>query len=857
MKKILHFLPSAIVALAGVVSAAPKPFYKQGTVPLSSVSVFKLKTGEGTNYGTISYEKPVLARASDGGFLIGNRKKLIKLDASGAQQWKLTFSAVRAIISGNTFYSECWRHSDPIIDNYNLNRTSDLDEVQAVFEFAITHVFPSPTGIVIVARVLYGNGPMVYVARFDQDGRFVWRQTTSVGTLNSQGLIGKNILAAIDYDKQILHVVQSGPDESTPKPVTLHCDIDLVTGLRGSPYAFGFNNSSPAQSRVNRVVNTLLLPDGKFAFLTRRAATWVTAGLWQEAETDRVEIYNPTTKLTEAFVEYPRSIGTPFTTGHVASNVSDIALDSDGRIIVLRNTTTQLDGPPYTRHQLVLHGLQPDLTDANGNGKKLEKSWSLKCPQGTFADKAVIRGNKLTTIGNPPDKNFFRSWQLARFNLKGNSAPARIWRRDLPYDSPYFRMDDYESWKDMQVDKWGNVYLSAVHGEYDSNSTELLAPQFCYVKYSDAGHLQFFRPIKGPLELNLDTNESSNSASPFQLLLDEDAAESSSTPVYHFGLVTTVETRTSSTKAPTKKWYLVKLERENIVAAPNPAFQTPRMDTPGFGTLVGDDLFAATDGNLQTVIAAEGTAFRTWIDSTLPAGMFANQGSDGTTCNLVLNGPITAPYGEYPVKVKAATAHGTVSKTYTVRHLPAAPSFNIYPVGGLAAKGGDFLLTAKALGYQVKYQWQKKVDGKWKNISGATKAKYKAGPMQKNTSYRVVASNIGGSATSLVAQVTLDAEAPVFSVSSPAGGKTTKASTTISGTAVDNLAMSVVRFRYRFAGGTYTAYANAAMTLTDGGVVGKFSAVVPTGKKGVYTIQLIARDTGGNARKITYKLTRE
>jgi hypothetical protein len=255
-----------------------------------------------------------------------------------------------------------------------------------------------------------------------------------------------------------------------------------------------------------------------------------------------------------------------------------------------------------------------------------------------------------------------------------------------PFDSSSYRVS--AEVRDFAVDGSGNVYLTAFYEESDRDFNVLVDSTLAYVKYSNAGELQFIRPLPG-----FDFNDSHvpnafgyGSSSPAQLLVAPDAPAQSQAPSYSvFGLMTSPETAVDLMEASTKKWNLLFLEQENLVAAPSRVFGTPLTQTPGFGSTVNATTVRTEGTNLQAVFSTTGTPYRIWFEN-LPEGMFFNQATDGNGKYVaVLNGPISAPYGTYPFTAFASDAHGTISQEFTLEHLSPTPVDVLRP--GLALSG--------------------------------------------------------------------------------------------------------------------------------------------------------------------------
>jgi hypothetical protein len=125
--------------------------------------------------------------------------------------------------------------------------------------------------------------------------------------------------------------------------------------------------------------------------------------------------------------------------------------------------------------------------------------------------------------------------------------------------------------------------------------------------------------------------------------------------------------------ASTKKWHLLYLEQENNVAATPMTFEFPVSNFLG-GTLEGDSILVTNNedsfnpGRLSFSFNTTGIPYRVWTDTILPEGVFHSDVWDQQdNISGFLNGPITAPFGDYTFVLNASNAHETISKTFTIR----------------------------------------------------------------------------------------------------------------------------------------------------------------------------------------------
>ncbi len=690
--------PALLLGLLGslcplLAQADPTPFHLQGTVDPASVSVESVE-GETTRRALSWYSKPVMARDSEGNFYVGNKRTLTKLDPEGTALWKVTHERIDVTPTEHTpgASTETWDFDQLAGDGINYdgwNRDNSHHSEHwgpdVVDDIDIVEILFTEHQVLVVARVVVGFGPRVVLASFAPDGMFHWRQVTSVG---GSAPVGKDyITTLVDESADTIHVLESGEDLGSPygqRPASQVTEIALYDGSRGTAHTFGYNGSEPPQYKNHRILKALLLPDGRIAWIARTSDEWLES-FWQDYHQYRVEIYDPEGIKIDASIPFEISTGEPWQTGHVQRAVADIAMDGDSRLLVLANQKEQLAGPPFHRYDYKIYGFQ---FHSGNESNPLQDLWICEPEGEEFADRMIVKDGKATLVGKSDDYLRFPGWMLSRHVLNGDSTPSGGWLRSLPFESPYYRVDNYSAVRDMAVDPHGNVYLTAVHAENDPDWNVLLDPVLCYVKYSDAGHLQFFRPLPGyDISDTLNVPVNAGNASPAQLLIDPAIPASSSDPAYHvFGLATTLETTETMVEASTKKWHLLYLEQKTNVAAPPLDFGAPSTPTPGYGSVVNGTTLRTQGNNLQAVFSTTGMPYRVWVEEgTLPAGMFFMHGRQDDDLYGLLSGPIEAPYGTYTFTVHASDAHGTVSREFTIQHPAPAPVDILRP--GLALSG--------------------------------------------------------------------------------------------------------------------------------------------------------------------------
>lgn len=697
----ISYLLVAGLLLPVVLKGAPAPFHQQGTVDPANVAVEAVE-GETTRRSTFWHAMPVLARDPDGSFYVGNKRTLTKLNPEGVPQWRLTLQRSDTQSPEPGISAEHWGHE--ILDTgaglpdhnaWNINHLHEsfYGAEDVVNDIDIFNIQVTDDYLLIAGRVISGNGPRVYLARFSREGQFFWRQVTSVGFSGAR--IGDDYLnVLVDEANDVIHVTESGENHTYESgnsyntiamPSSQVVQIALSDGTRGAPYTFGYNGSQSPQEKNHRIVKTLILANGMVLWHAKTSDAWVSQGTFQDFDSDSIELFDPETLTVVHTAQFPVSSGTPYETGHVQSKVSDIALDGLSRVLVLRNLSQQHAEAPVIRYNLNVIALDFQTL-------AFVQDWNYSPDGEDWADRMSVQYGRLTLIGNSPNSYRFNGWQLSQHELNGGTAPEFNWKRDLPFDSPYYIQDYYNRFHDWAVDDYGNVYLSAVFGENAPNFTTLIDPTFFYVKYSTLGHLQFFRALPGfsfPQDRDFSFN---TSASPGNLLLAPGAPESSTHPNFHlFGLVTTPETAESMVEASTKKWNLLYLEQENNVAATPMTFEFPVSNFLG-GTLEGDSILVTNNedsfnpGRLSFFFNTTGIPYRVWTDTVLPEGVFHSDVWDQQdNISGFLNGPITAPFGDYTFVLNASNAHETISKTYTIRHQSSAPADSLRP--GLSVSG--------------------------------------------------------------------------------------------------------------------------------------------------------------------------
>lgn len=701
-------IPKSFLAACTVTSfssvfaqTSPTPFHLQGTVDPGDVAVESVE-GETTRRSVSWHAKPVIARDPGGSFYVGNKRTVMKLSPAGVPQWKLTFSRIDSQSPEPGISSEHWQHEVldqgaglPLHNAWNINNrhASTLGDPDVVDDMDIVDIKVTEDYLLIVGRVIQGNGPSVYLARFSLEGQYFWRQVTSTGIAYLAR--PDYICTHVDEANDRILITESGENINgqfgtvfTPRSHIV--DIALSDGTRGAGYTLGYNGSNPEQFKNHRILKSLLLEDGRLVWIARTAETFTESPNLEDVNY-RLETYDPDTQQIGYSLPYLISENEPFQPGHIRRTLADIALDDEGRVIVLSNRIVQLDGIPVERYDYFVEGFLPDATDSNMNGQTLDLLWSYSPDGEEWGDRMVLEGDTITITGKAENYLRFPGWFLSRLDLNGALAPGLGWLNITPYDSFSYRVTDLYSVRvrDFVVDGSGNVYLTALYGESDRDFNVLVDSTLAYVKYSNAGELQFIRPLPGfdYIDQHVPNAFGYGSSSPAQLLVAPDAPAQSQAPSYSvFGLVTTPETAVDLMDASTKKWQLLYLEQENVVAASARTFETPQtVDGLGLGSTVNATTVRTDGTELQAVFSTAGTPYRIWFEN-LPEGMFFNQATDANGKYVaVLNGPISAPYGTYTFTAFASDAHGTISQEFTLEHLSPTPVDILRP--GLALSG--------------------------------------------------------------------------------------------------------------------------------------------------------------------------
>lgn len=137
-----------------------------------------------------------------------------------------------------------------------------------------------------------------------------------------------------------------------------------------------------------------------------------------------------------------------------------------------------------------------------------------------------------------------------------------------------------------------------------------------------------------------------------------------------------------------------------------------------------------------------------------------------TSATYTVNSPTGDNVGSYYVTVSNAFGSDTSASVDVALATASAPSFTVQPAANLTVNEGETLtLTATASGAPTpSYQWQKDSGTGFANISGAIfpTLNIPGATTADAASYRVVATNSGGNATSDTAVVTINSQAPAI-----------------------------------------------------------------------------------------------
>jgi hypothetical protein len=502
---------------------------------------------------------------------------------------------------------------------------------------------------------------------------------------------------------------------------------------------------------------------------------------------------------------------------------TDIQASADGSLYVLLNFRgTGLDTLAVVRRYQV---------NGSGESAAFEQVWSRDAGPNTYAQQLVLRDGTLTAFGDDTQSGV---WQVSRFTTAGVFS----WLRTTPpYSSRTQRYRTTTSIEKGWVDPAGNALLIGSYTDYLPTTGNTITPQeFCYAKYAADGDLQFIR-LLGNEKL-----EPYNSAG-----INVDSA------IFHGDLLVVPA--------------MLKKPDENgpegdlfdypgvLLAFANPA----NVDVPPF------------EITNSSVINADPFTRNAYIDLTTnrPAWDFTVTTPGPFTAGGALVGNDYFPsfggapddYGFYQVTVYAFGANGTASKEFTINVTPGPVTTGGEPVSQTVQYNASANLQFFANGQNVIYQWQRgtSATGPWTNVSGGTDSLLLVKNIRSKAHYRCRAFNKIGNAVfsevySRSVTVEPDKEKPEIFISSPKSGTTKAKNTKIKGAGIDNLAVSSVKFRYKSGKGKYGTMKEA--TLAAGSTLRQFTASVPTGTKGVYTIEFTAVDSSGNVAKKNYTLTR-
>ena len=167
----------------------------------------------------------------------------------------------------------------------------------------------------------------------------------------------------------------------------------------------------------------------------------------------------------------------------------------------------------------------------------------------------------------------------------------------------------------------------------------------------------------------------------------------------------------------------------------------------------------STAGSISVVASGDAPLSYQWYKDNNPI--------DGaTSATYTVNSPTGDNAGSYHVVVSNAFGYEASSSVNVSLASASSPSFTVQPVSELTVNEGETLtLTANASGAPTpSYQWQKDSGAGFENISGATfpTLTIPSTTTAAAASYRVIATNGGGNATSGVSVVSINSQAPAI-----------------------------------------------------------------------------------------------
>lgn len=878
---------SALIFAPIPVSADPVPFHQQGAVPSSAVLTHTIfpqtnQTSflETTKISSYNFAKPIMVRDAEGNLYVGNRGIVTKLSSTGVPQWRANLRRSNGLIGETTTYAERWSHT-PLasgVFDYNTINTNNLfettDPSQVVDSIEITDILvdsadstdaddTTNTSLYIVARELSGQAAALrtYVAKISGNGRYLWRQVTTTPSYGGSDSYVSNerIQALFRSETKTLQIVESAGLAGMfgNKPATRFVQIDGLTGNRGLPISLGTTGAPlVTNTKLYSVLEMTALPGGRVALLSVCNDTLTLAGQSQDANCYRVDIFNPNTGDIEDALQFARDFGTIFEHGWLRREVTDIAASADGQLYInFFLSTYQNEYPFFNNHS----SLQAWNILGGGDQPMIfsdEAAWTVNPPGNEWVSEIKIVGDHITLAGNaPPNPSQVTGWNLIQLKKRGMLSPEYLWSRVLPDAyGPYYRINAYLH--DWDTDAHGNVYLLSRYAEGDTDFNTLYEGRLTYTKYSPQGDLQFFEPLDA---FQMD--------GPARLLLNSSNTASSANAQYHRAIVVRKENPANPSDPLNFTWTYIHLEQENNVDAPEFAFKDITKEAIYDGKFINGSSVATYNwaqplklGEIRFDLPTTGPAWKIEVDGTLPEGMFLSDGVWEDNINAQISGPITRPYGDYPIQVIAHGTNGSTRRTFTLRHLPELAEFSMFPIDGLIAKESSHRLTStvgnKSVAGSMRYQWQRKIDTLWQAVPGAVTESFLFKKITKTADYRLAVTNQAGTSYSPVARIIVDTEPPFVSKpKKPAKLKTSTATTQVSGTLFDNLTIKSLRYKVKVGKEPYSKFKD--VDLGGSGQIRSYQFNLATKQIGNYTIFLEAKDSSGNKTAKTFVVTRK
>lgn len=837
--------------------AVDTPFYQQGTIssPAAPTTFNEDMTGSTFLDETIypDYAAPTIARDASGKFYVGAGRTLSKYEATGDLVWSTTWSRTSTLVEPTDApaymrYEEQWSavpgHDNPGETTGYSNVDHGMDGVMK--DLKIVKILATDDGIFVIAterkdpaNSLTGN-LRTYVAKFMADGEFKWRVVTDEAYGETGYYITPTFVEALyDSTRKTLYIAENSAGYIQCGSRFTQIQIDGEEATRHGPIFFGFGGSGDSQTwQAYHIRKMLQEADGDLVWLVTTGPTTTSAphesDMFEDtyvpyATEDRILVFNPDnmeemdpahTLISDYAATPDIEIGNP---GYIGVTVADVDLDGDNRLYVLSNKRT-FDGDYSVSYTFFVDCYALDLENETDIFDPLWTANADAAPLDDYGTELLINNNRMTVVGNASQAYMveierFPGWQLTQFTLNEDAAPTYKWRAEPPAPDSNIHLDVYSTIRGADVDGDGNVYFIADYAQGSSFNDAV------YAKYSSTGKLQFIQPLS-PSGTGLYNN-----------------IDGRYTPELFLGASSNLAFMRAN--GDEKPWTVLTLANPAIIAPATLSI------TSGASASTFSDSFGQT--RVDYVATTSLPVWRFWATG-LPGGL--SIGNDPTNLGRISGIlPDSTPFGSYPVKIYTEGAQGFASKTVTIKHLPPAPYFISQPVGGLIAKNTAKKLTAKASGSGRTYKWQKKVGTTWTNISGATASSYTTPKIITTQYFRVIVTNLGGSATSATVTLKPDTAKPVINMVSPVPPNTLKSTTAIKGMVSDNLKMSTLKYRIKFGTGAYST--SKSLVMGTGDPYRPFSLSLATKTKGVYSIEFTATDTSGNKLVYVFKVTRK